>query len=247
QMYYVSSTNKLHGLLKARLDESYVADSSVLDNEKGAFTYNLCGYYIKFSVNQDGDRTIYVHCDHQEMIISSGAHYNPRLQDKNAPTLPNPLYIEASTVEEIQLKEAAKTIVVTLTQLYMDESTKRALQYRSLHIGDRVLDITIYTSESNLEDMATYASAIFNAPEDVIDRSLQIIKDSLKPLGYGEFMIDERTFNDMLSYLKTHHQITLQPIELINLTKLFRLSNMQRWFNGDYEHISKEVIKRINQ
>ncbi|EJG0181384.1 hypothetical protein DC914_RS25515, partial [Vibrio parahaemolyticus] len=81
--------------------------------------------------------------------------------------------------------------------------------------------------------------------EDVVDIALNLIKESVKPLGYSEFTISMSKFHKLKEHLVDVHNLDLDTIELINLTKHFRLKNMQLWYNEDYESVAKEVLSRI--
>ncbi|HAT8521705.1 TPA: DUF3346 domain-containing protein [Vibrio vulnificus] len=245
KMYYMNSTNKLYSLLKDRLEENYKAESNLFEDNDFVFDYNLCGYYLSFNKNPDGDRTVHLYCDHEEMIKHSGAEYNPKLKDYNAPTLPNPVYASAETVEEIQTREKAQNIASTLLQMYLDESTRRALQYRRLLIGNKSLDVSAYTTNEELSVYSIIISQQFDIEEDVVDIALNFIKEIVKPLGYSEFTISMSKFHKLKAHLVDVHNLELDTIELINLTKHFRLKNMQLWYNEDYESVAKEVLSRI--
>ena len=71
-----NSSSQLQLLLTKELDKKYLCESNIIDNGMTEpFKYNLCGYYIRFSVNQDGEEIVYVHCDKEEMVRESGAKY----------------------------------------------------------------------------------------------------------------------------------------------------------------------------
>ncbi|WP_274036143.1 hypothetical protein, partial [Vibrio parahaemolyticus] len=133
----------------------------------------------------------------------------------------------------------------TLLQMYLDESTRRALQYRRLLIGNKSLDVSAYTTNEELSVYSIIISQQFDIEEDVVDIALNFIKEVVKPLGYSEFTISMSKFHKLKAHLVDVHNLELDTIELINLTKHFRLKNMQLWYNEDYESVAKEVLSRI--
>ena len=165
------------------------------------FEFNLCGYFIRFSSNENGELTIFVKCDEKEMITTAGAKYAGK---HSAPTLPNPIRrsrIEALSVKALDHKTDVERTLNYLNTRIVAPETKRYLKYRVLSFGGLQHVISAYSTDSEIKWLAQELQQFIETSLTVTIDTLNELKGQLSKLRFGSYEISDELFMEYYNYL----------------------------------------------
>lgn len=236
KMFYQGSTK----LLISALIESLSANYCINDIQ---YTYNLCGYYLVFKKNPDGEDILNVLCDNQEMIEATGARYNQALGNNNAPTIANPL--KAITVQRLKAEDLLEQVQMMIYSDMVTTTTKRYVHYKKLSVRGHEFNLTAYTEHTELEKIAHFISVVCNVSNETVIEALLRLQAGLKRLGYGEMIITRDHISEVLDLLSKSANVHLSIVELIELSKQYRERMIRDWFSGNYQIVAADIIKKL--
>lgn len=243
KMYFASTIKQLYKQLKKKLDADYlVAPDSPMATD---FEYDLCGYYLRFSTNEDDEIILYAHCFEPEMIQESGATYKEELGNNNAPTLPNPLVYNVATVEDLKHHEQVQQVVNTLRNVLITKNTRRTDLYKKIKLAGEHHTLSAYSDARETEQLAENLAEALRIDSQIAFDAVEQLKGKLKYLSFGNIKIDESLFYGLKNHLATQHDIDLTPSQLIDAVKFYRELYMIHWAKQEYEVLAEDIIAKI--
>lgn len=242
-MHYIGTPLQLKKELVKDLDKNYRLSKSDTLVEYLDYDYNLCGYYLRFSTNPDGEDLIYVVADEEEMITRSGATYNSEPGFNNAPTLPNPLHVEPKNVEEIKKENQVKLFLSRLKNEFMTDSTVRSPIYKKFIINEGQYHLCAYDSDTHIERLAQIFEVMTNVDYDTALASLLVVRSELKFITYGEMEVDRERFFEFKDYLHEQLGIKLSLQEFMDVVKNYRKNGVVNWMDRKYDELGASIAE----
>jgi len=242
-MHYIGTPRQLKKELIKDLDKNYRLSESDTLVEGFDYDYNLCGYYLRFCTNPDGEELIYVVADEKEMITRSGATYNTEPGFKNAPTLPNPLHVETKNVEEIKKENKVKLFISRLKNEFMTEATVRSPIHKKFIINEGMYHLCAYDNDTHIERLAQIFEAMTNIDFDTALASLLVVRSELKFITYGQMEVDRERFFEFKDYLHEQMGIKLSLQEFMDVVKNYRKSGVVNWVGRNYEELGASIAE----
>lgn len=226
-MYYEGSVSKFQKSIKAALSPYDISETNA------EFDYDLCGYLLRFGKNADGEQTLYIVCDSERMITSSGAVYRPELADKNAPTIANPLKYLASPDEQI-----GETILVEFNTTYQLPETRRSNFYKKYNVLGQLYVVSKYSTDSEIDAFRDAVASMPRMTKKYAQLTVDAILDSTRLVTCEDLVIIPEVFDDIMAYVWSHEGKSIKTHELIDILKYFRAKKMTAVLNGDFSVVS---------
>ncbi|MCG3883355.1 DUF3346 domain-containing protein [Photobacterium leiognathi] len=230
RMFYENSADNL---LRA-IEKSMTKNGFALPLNAEA-DYNLCGYYIRRSFNQEGEKQLHIICNKEEMIGKSGAHYNKNLGERNAPTLPNPIVVK--TADEVRIESKIEISLVEFKKRHIDPKSNRARQYRKIIIGNDIHGLTYYCDESRCNLLATLVDNSLQCGFEFALTMVKTIKNELLPLNFSGTEISKEAFDTFVSYINSKSSLEITSIMILEQAKNYRSKKINHLANGDFEEL----------
>ncbi|CAK1934938.1 replication initiator protein RctB domain-containing protein [Vibrio splendidus] len=247
-MFFDGSENKLHNDITAAL-KSYKCKTGDTVKRNGKMItkdYNLCGYYISFKINQDGNYVAVIDCDEKQMIEATGSTFNEG--KNNAPTLSNPLVNKFELADEMKRNVLVDALCDDLLSKYVTHTTRRFAVYRKFRLLESEYTISAYDDEHHLDRIAHLVSMDLNANKDIAVEAIHKVQGHLKKLTYGKtIIIESEHFYSLMERLETNHDIKLSKSELIDSVKLLRSKRFGQWVNGELDELAAFIASKLGQ
>ncbi len=246
-MFFDGSDKKLHNDITAALEiyKCKPGDLVMRNDKKITKDYNLCGYYISFTKNQDGNYVAVIDCDEKQMIEATGSTFNEG--KKNAPTIMNPLVNKFALADEMKRNVLVDALRDDLLFKYVTHTTRRFANYRKFKLLESEYTISAYDDEHHIDRIAHLVSMDLNANKDVAVEALHKVQGHLKKLTYGETIIESEHFYSLMSRLETGHNIKLSKSELIDSVKRLRAKRFNQWVNGELDELAAFISSKLAQ
>ncbi|BDU41139.1 replication initiator protein RctB domain-containing protein [Vibrio nigripulchritudo] len=246
-MAFAGTIHKLRDDLEMELNTFYS------ETKENAYSYNLCGYYIKFNENQVGEWVVNIYCDIEEMVRESGATYK---SPKSAPTLPNPLKThskKAMTVEEMTFNTSLEQLMAYINTRLVIPHTKRYKLYKIIKVGDKQIVISGYTTDSELEIMAEFMADELNIQLLLARLCLMEFRKQFQLVGYKGQMVSVEQFQHLFQRLKSDGILTRPEfqqhnndlIAFLEIVKSFRRQKFECWLQGQYELLISLILQTL--
>ncbi|BBM67775.1 MULTISPECIES: replication initiator protein RctB domain-containing protein [Vibrio] len=245
KMFYMGSAAQLQRELLKDLDKYYKFSETTSVINDSDFQYNLCGYHLRFGANPNGEPLVYVVVDLEEMIKMSGAKYDESKGGFNAPTLNNPIFGKHETVKSTIENSKIKVFTNELKRDVIISSTRRSTIYKKFAIDGGEYLLTAYDSNEHLEKLSSIMSQFIGVEEDIAMGTLLKLQKELKMVSYGSYVVDKELFFALKDYIAINYNTKLTVQELLDHVKTYRLSNIKKWCEGNFEYISAQIYSDI--
>ena len=243
KMFFDGSDSQLKLSLKEELNKSYRNKGS--NSEE--FDYNLCGYYLRFSKDQNDQLVLYVNCNHEEMIKTSGALYNGSIGLKNAPTIRNPFKDFTGSKEQLietNREQSAKNIIIND---FISAETRRLKFYHVLRfkVGDYAL--TAYDNDTHLHHLSILVSNESNLSQEYSYKALLLIRNELSPLKFADKVVGSLDIKAVKEYLENEHQAHLTVVDILGQARNYRERMISIWLDGEISVIAEDILKKFTE
>ncbi|MDK9789896.1 replication initiator protein RctB domain-containing protein [Vibrio sp. D431a] len=237
-MCYEANADKFQEKLEKELN----AGGFNLDG--GDADFNLCGYYIKKSVNQSGEQQYRITCNEVEMIEESGA-----IGNRSTPEIVNPLKLRpdqiASTIktaEEMKVALNHQSAYQEFVRKYVVKHTLRTKHFRRLSFGNEELAVTYYDSDQIINSLAKSISGKIGGNADIFLEFTNAMRSELHPVKFGEQEVSYELFWDLIEFLKDRGVTAISPVGVLEVTRTYRKLKVMHWVNREFDQLVADFL-----